>query len=330
MVNDDFVTMHMTSAEFSGPDRMEAFRETYGRQVMRLEIDPHPDHPFELDFIVRGLPSFGLASGTLSPTRNTHTADMIDNDDVVLVFPSQGCGTLQQIGREVTIRDGEATLISNGSPGVFYGHVPSNLLNFRFDRSLLSSLTPNVDAAFVRPISCDNPALKMLVRYAGIMEDTDALATPELRRAVVLHMHDLAGLAIGATPDGAQIARQRGVRMARLRAIKDDIAANLFQQNLSTEVLANRHGISPRYVNMLFEAEGLSVSEFILTQRLIQAHRMLSDPRLVKRAIGAIAYDVGFRDLSYFNRTFRRRYGAKPSDIRANAFISPSFEAGLS
>lgn len=284
---------------------------------MQLEIDPHPDHPFELDFMIRGFSGFGISSGTLSPTRNTHTTEMIDNDDVVLVFTPRGCGTLQQIGREVTIKDGEATLISNGSTGVFYGNVSSRLLNFRLDRSLLSSLTPDVDAALVRPVARDNSALQMLIRYAGIMDDMDALATPELRRAVVLHMHDLAGLALGATSDGAQIAGQRGVRMARLRAIKDDIAANLFQQNLSAEVLAHRHGISPRYVNMLFEAEGQSVSEFILAQRLMQAHRMLSNPRLAKRAISAIAYDVGFRDLSYFNRTFRRRYGATPTDVRS-------------
>jgi AraC-like DNA-binding protein len=33
-------------------------------------------------------------------------------------------------------------------------------------------------------------------------------------------------------------------------------------------------------------------------------------------SITAIAFDAGFGDLSYFNRTFRRRYGATPSDIR--------------
>ncbi|RVC16943.1 AraC family transcriptional regulator, partial [Mesorhizobium sp. M7A.F.Ca.AU.002.02.1.1] len=27
----------------------------------------------------------------------------------------------------------------------------------------------------------------------------------------------------------------------------------------------------------------------------------------------------GFNDLSYFNRAFRRRYGATPSDVRAAA-----------
>ena len=37
-----------------------------------------------------------------------------------------------------------------------------------------------------------------------------------------------------------------------------------------------------------------------------------------------IAYDVGFGDLSYFNRVFRRRYGATPSDIRQLAQLNNS------
>ena len=43
------------------------------------------------------------------------------------------------------------------------------------------------------------------------------------------------------------------------------------------------------------------------------------DPHADARTIGAIAYDSGFGDLSYFNHAFRRRYGATPSDIRAAA-----------
>ncbi|QPC89705.1 helix-turn-helix domain-containing protein [Mesorhizobium sp. INR15] len=34
------------------------------------------------------------------------------------------------------------------------------------------------------------------------------------------------------------------------------------------------------------------------------------------RSIGATAFQVGFGDISYFNRTFRRRYGVAPSDVR--------------
>jgi methylphosphotriester-DNA--protein-cysteine methyltransferase len=35
--------------------------------------------------------------------------------------------------------------------------------------------------------------------------------------------------------------------------------------------------------------------------------------------IGAIAYDCGFGDLSYFYRVFRQRYGVSASDVRAMA-----------
>jgi AraC-like DNA-binding protein len=70
---------------------------------------------------------------------------------------------------------------------------------------------------------------------------------------------------------------------------------------------------------MLFEAERESLSEFVLAQRLVHAHRMLADPRFAGRAIGAIAFEAGFGDLSHFNRTFRRRFGMTPSEARVQA-----------
>jgi AraC-like DNA-binding protein len=42
----------------------------------------------------------------------------------------------------------------------------------------------------------------------------------------------------------------------------------------------------------------------------------LMDQRWADRSIASIAFDVGFGDLSYFNRTFKRFYGASPSEIR--------------
>ncbi|MEN3383321.1 MAG: hypothetical protein V7608_3365, partial [Hyphomicrobiales bacterium] len=42
-------------------------------------------------------------------------------------------------------------------------------------------------------------------------------------------------------------------------------------------------------------------------------------PRYAGQKISAIAFDAGFGDLSYFNRAFRRRYGAAPSEVRAAA-----------
>jgi AraC-like DNA-binding protein len=82
---------------------------------------------------------------------------------------------------------------------------------------------------------------------------------------------------------------------------------------LVVAALAARHGISPRYVHKLFEDDGRTYSQVVLDARLERALREL---RSTTRTVSAIAGAVGFSDLSYFNRTFRRRYGMTPTDAR--------------
>jgi AraC-like DNA-binding protein len=96
--------------------------------------------------------------------------------------------------------------------------------------------------------------------------------------------------------DAAETAKSPGVRAARLHAIKTDILNGLSRQDLSLAGLAARHGVTTRYVQMLFESEGTTFSRFLLDRRLSRAHRMLSDPRLAERTISAIAYEAGFGD----------------------------------
>jgi AraC-like DNA-binding protein len=40
------------------------------------------------------------------------------------------------------------------------------------------------------------------------------------------------------------------------------------------------------------------------------------NPRRVNESITSLTFEVGFGDLSYFNRAFRRFYGATSSEIR--------------
>ena len=103
---------------------------------------------------------------------------------------------------------------------------------------------------------------------------------------------------------------------ARLQSIKADIDANLSDESMSVAAVAARHGVTPRYLHKLFEREGITFTQFVLLQRLERAHRLLRDPRLATSSISVIALDVGFGDISYFNRVFRRHYNATPSDIR--------------
>jgi AraC-like DNA-binding protein len=109
------------------------------------------------------------------------------------------------------------------------------------------------------------------------------------------------------------------VRAARLRGAKAFVTQHLARHELSAATAAAHLGVTPRYVHMLFATEAASFSEFVLAQRLARAHQMLTDPRCIGRPISAIAFDAGFSDLSHFNRTFRRRFGSTPSDVRERA-----------
>jgi len=137
----------------------------------------------------------------------------------------------------------------------------------------------------------------------------------------VAHIRDLAILALGGARDAACLANGRGVRAARLRAIRNDIEAHLTDTELGVAWITKRHGISERYLRSLFADDGMSFTSFVLERRLMRAHAALNHSM---RNISEIAYDCGFSDLSWFNRAFRQRFGMTPSEVRARLLnLSP-------
>jgi AraC-like DNA-binding protein len=152
--------------------------------------------------------------------------------------------------------------------------------------------------------------------YIGMIKEDGAVDAPELRQLAIAHVHDLVALAVGATRDAAFVAQGRGVRAARLHAVKSDITGNLSRGDLTIGAVALRHDISPRYVQMLFESEGTTFSDFVRRQRLGRARAMLNDSRRADLTISQIAYEAGFGDLSHFNRAFRKLYHVSPSEAR--------------
>jgi AraC-like DNA-binding protein len=121
------------------------------------------------------------------------------------------------------------------------------------------------------------------------------------------HLVDLVTLALGSRPDDGEVAQQRGHTQARLALMKADIADGLADSTLGIEAVARRYGLSARQAQRLFEQDGTTFTEFLLEQRLLLARKMLADPANAWRKINDIAYSAGFADVSYFNRSFRRR-----------------------
>jgi AraC-like DNA-binding protein len=309
----------LSTDQFAERDRIEGAREIIGRSLMRMEFDLLPDVPFNVDMLFRALPDFGLASGTCSAMDCLRTPQLIESDYLILTVALSGGGVLHVRDREIQIGGGTAALTRTTDVSRCSIHSTSEMVNFRFPFDKIAPMIADLDAAAMRPIPVDAEAVRLLVHYAGMLKNEDMLATAEVQSLMSSHLRDLAALAIGATRDAEVVASSGGIPAARLRAIKADIVKNFTDRHLSIDTLALRHGITPRYVSMLFEGDATTFSEFVLALRLQRAHRMLTDPRYSDRTVSSVAFDAGFGDLSYFNRAFRRRYGATPSDIRRKA-----------
>jgi AraC-like DNA-binding protein len=291
------------------------FREFYASLGARCDVEPLRDVAFEADFTMQVMPGLMLMSGRRHGSR-THRSTADGTDDFGLRVNLGGPYFISQCGREIVLEEGEAALVSLSDLGTFVHHPPGDVLTLRFPRTQLAPLVTGAADCLLRRIPRDAPALRLLRDYIDIAWDEERIASRDLQHLFVAHVYDLVAVAIGATRDAAAMARGRGVRAARLHAIKEDIAQNLDQADLSVAALAVRHRCTPRCVQRLFETEDTTFTEYVLTQRLARAHRMLSDPRRTAEKVATVAYDAGFGDVSYFNRAFRRRYGAMPSEIR--------------
>ncbi|WP_157667421.1 helix-turn-helix transcriptional regulator [Comamonas serinivorans] len=297
---------------------LRAFQDEFTQFLSGVQVEPLHGDTLETVGALTVLEGMVISTAQTTPTRCFHLAAGTGSDDAV-VFMGAPAGNLQlqAQGQEWRLGVGDAIFTVPGRHRV-ETHVPTQLCGVMLSRSLLGSLVGDVDAGLWRPLRA-HPATALLTQYACLLRDQDAaaLALPELRRAAVLHMHDLAALLIGATGDAAQLARGRGVAAARLLAVRQDIAAHHADPGLSVADVARRQGVTPRHVQALLEEAGETFTALVLAHRLASAHHLLTDARLARRTVSAIALDAGFGDLSYFNRSFRRRYGMTPTEARA-------------
>lgn len=110
-----------------------------------------------------------------------------------------------------------------------------------------------------------------------------------------------------------------GLRGARIASVIAQINESFADQQFSTRVVAEKLGLSVRYVQDLLQGSGLSITDRIMELRLEKARTMLTDDRNRNLKISDVAVSCGFNELSYFHRSFRRRFGASPAKFRVQS-----------
>jgi len=89
------------------------------------------------------------------------------------------------------------------------------------------------------------------------------------------------------------------------------------QNNITLRDIANVFSFSPNHLGFLFKEEtGKSFTDYVIHLRMEHACQLLKDPKL---KVYEVADQVGYRNLTYFSRQFRKEFGLSPGEYRKKA-----------
>jgi AraC-like DNA-binding protein len=316
-VSDKCASLQFSTSDIDDRDRLSFWRDFFCRQVVQVEIEPKSDLPLGVEVSLISCPGLqAMWAQTSIPVRLSRTAEMIADgtDSVAIVINRSGCASITQ-GHEATLDISDAIGLLHAEPAAMV-RSEGAWMALMIPRTALMPAVAKIEAATMQLVPNGNEAIALLVSYMNSLKGRLETMSPELRSLAVAHVHDLIAMAFGTTNAGAVAALSGGVRAARLHAIKADVLSNLGNHDLTLANVAKRQRVTPRYIHMIFELEGISFSEYVLEQRLLRALHLMTDRRFADWKVTALASEAGFGDLSYFNRTFRRRFGMTPSEAR--------------
>lgn len=313
--------LKFSSLVFPEAERASAFQDVYA-SIANVDIQPYSQWPSYVDMVGQLLPNLEICEVTTTPhlSRRTRVHVAAENcDDLMLLVPIDGMAVISPENKNpIYCRPGEALLLPSDSVHQAYSEEPLSVVVINMPRVLIAPRVTDLGRRLMEKLSCASvPELHLLVGYVRILIQLEKELSPEIASLASMQIHDIAALILGAKRDEAEIAKERGLRALRLLAVKKDIQQHLTDSELSISQVARRQRISPQYIRALFQGEDTTFAEYVTGSRLEQIYRQLASLLYSNLSISTLAFDMGFNNLSWFNRAFKQRFGLTPSEIRA-------------
>jgi AraC-like DNA-binding protein len=187
-------------------------------------------------------------------------------------------------------------------------------INFRVPRSAVASATGGDPGLLAGRLLSATPLNRLLcshlTQFVDALEDMDDPA----RQVALDASTDFALAALRLEVRGG--VWEEGAHGSGLRqAVQRFVEGNLHRQDLNPDMLARALRCSRTHLYRLFSDHGETVMGYVREVRLVRSRTMLADTAS-RLTIGEIALRCGFDDPSTFSRSFRRRYGCQPGDVR--------------
>lgn len=305
-------------------DRVEFWANSSYEVYHPLQIRTDAEERFQARMWGEWLASIGLFRVRASANTMTRTrADVAAGDPECLHLSILLRGHLHgaQQQRECVLAPGDMTTYDTSDPAIFRAGQPFDLLVLKLPKAALGKHAGKVSRQTAVRISGSTGLPRLAVRFfcgaaAGLADGSIAHHDTGLADHVV----DLVRrLYVDLDANQANRPRSQAELLLHAQAYID---ANLGDPNLNPERVARACFISTRYLHRVFAGAGLSVCDWIRTERLERCRRDLVDPAFADQSISVIASRWGLPSAPHFSRLFRDAYGCSPRDFRRGTLLT--------
>jgi AraC-like DNA-binding protein len=309
--------LKLSTSDIPPRERAGWLREVICREYANVEVTSPLRQALSQDLAIYPFDDLRLSvihSSGIGLKRRPFEPHLSSHDAYLAVVLLSGDYVLEQDGNEAVLQPGDMAIYDATRPHQVHCPRDFSKLILSIPRPLLRARMAGIERCAALRISGAGgigAVASNFMRACG--QNAGALAAHE-SSALADHAVDLLTLAAASVrPAPFALSRSRAATMVRVKAL---IEQHLSDPALDPTMIARHAGLSARYLNSLFGAEGTSLMRHVWRRRLEQCAKDLCDPRRAGERVAEIAFRWGFGDASHFSRAFRQQFGCAPGAFR--------------
>lgn len=292
------------------------WEEVLSDGIIPMEVSSPVGEGFEAAWRRYGVGPVDLNFLQAKPQRVNHSlasASKGSDESFELLFVRSGSVEFKHYRRPVKASTGSIVLLDNAKPYDLEMNDPvTSCFALHLPEVWLRKWVPYPKDFIATPITAVTGWGAPLVSLLETISTMGLEQSPFPRGMVADQLGSLIAMLIASQED----VRQDRHRIELAGRLRQTLADRCHEGGLTPEMVAQQHGISKRYLHLLFAQAGTTFTKVLLDFRLDKASALLRDRRYDRYQMSDIAWDCGFVDQSHFARTFKRRFLRSPLEYR--------------